>query len=264
MHPAYRLRGIGTVLSEVQIRENDVTMGLGITDSAYRAYLRSGWVDLGMLPSFVRPLDVGAMLARRWPGWAGRLAGAMLDPTLRLAETLSELSGLLNDVRMERIRRFDARADDLWHSVAELYPVACRRDGRTLNWRFADYPERGQYHLFYFYLGRRMVGYAVLRFRCRDGLRTGFIVDYFCAPQDVIWVFSRCLTFFSRRRVAAVYALCTCPKGAHWLRWLGFVRRRSGCRLMFKANVSDPAVLELLRNPDSWFVTAGDSDIDRP
>ncbi len=264
VEPKYRLRGIGPVLTEAYVKDNAVTMAMGITDDACRAFLKAGWIDLETVPLFVRPLNVGRMLSARWHRGLGRWLGAACNFPLRMVDLFNRLVQGRSAVRLAEVRRFDERIDKLWRCAGPHYPVICRRDAKHLNWRFADYPRRGCYRLHYCLCRNDVIGYVVLRMGVSHGALAGYIVDYLCEPVWTTRIFTACLTRLRGWGAAAAYCLHQAPGAAGALRKLGFVRRESETRLMVNAKHIDDDALELLRDRDNWFVTGGDSDVDRP
>jgi hypothetical protein len=62
----------------------------------------------------------------------------------------------------------------------------------------------------------------------------------------------------------AVYCLHLNPAARSAFRMLGFAQRGSGWPLMLRAGEELVQHLPLLRDPRNWFLTAGDSNVDRP
>jgi len=137
--------------------------------------------------------------------------------------------------------------------------VLVRRDRAYLNWRFADDPFH-RYRLFEVCRGADPIGVAVLRVGEWGGVAAGFVVDYLCAPRDAEALFAACLEVLRDAGVAAVYCLHTNPVSTGMLRRLGFLRRGSGLRLLVCGEDGGSHV----RDGSGWFVTLGDSNVDRP
>src|SRR5207302_5377492 len=107
--PPFRLRGIGAVLSALVCDEARVTLGWNISVEAKRAYLRAGWVDLGTVPLYLRPIDVAAVFrARSRAEWMPIAHGATLG--LRAVELAGRSTAAMFGLRMQRVTAFDERA----------------------------------------------------------------------------------------------------------------------------------------------------------
>ncbi len=263
--PKHQLRGVGAVLSNRCFAEYDLVLGLEVSDAARRAFRRAGWIDLGTVPLFVRILDPVRALAKKWPNrsWTGPAAQLARFP-LGVVDALVEARSLTRRLEAEEVERFDTGVDFLFERAADAYPVIGRRDSSTLNWRFVDYPEPRRYRRLVFRHRGELVGYAVLRLD-RDGAPLiGHVVDWLATPDWAWFVLARCITLLKRWGAAIAYCLNLGPTGASALRQLGFIERDSGWPLMFRAKELPYEVMALLCRRDSWFITAGDSDVDRP
>ncbi|HYD31436.1 MAG TPA: GNAT family N-acetyltransferase, partial [Azospirillaceae bacterium] len=122
--PAWRLRGVGPVLTETQAASADVVLALGISDPAYKAYQRAGWIDLGHIPIYLRPLDIRRCLevipeGGEWLRRLARLAAPIAEGAVPAARAMAAVAG----TRLEPADAFDARADAVWIEAAPRYPV---------------------------------------------------------------------------------------------------------------------------------------------
>ena len=199
------MRGVGAVLSEVLIDSCSVTMATEVTAAAKQAFDRAGWLDLGILPRYVRPIDIGAVNSGR---------GRNLHPWLvaignRTLGAIDVALGTLLRVlryRLEEVQRFDRRADEIWRDASPHYSVIGRRDADWLNWRFADFPVHGYYRLYYLMRGSQAVGYAVLHVQKRDNLDRAEIVDFLCPPRAAFPLLVLCAV--ALRRAGADVIIC--------------------------------------------------------
>jgi len=261
---SYRGRGIGGKLDAACMSDNPVTLGIGVSEAAYRVHLRMGWLDLGTLPIYVRPLDCAAVLGRRREGRGAALAGTLCNPFLKGLGTLCRRIAEKGRFSLAPIERFDDQGDDIWRQSAPHYPVLCRRDAEYLNWRFASDPVRSDYRPFYLLRDQSAVGYVVLSRERREGLDAGIVVDYLCPPQWSKALFALCTSLCYEWKTQALYCTHLNPHPAFDLRCLGFLRRKSDSLLMVCPTGVDEHSKELISRRESWFVTSGDSDVHRP
>ncbi len=259
VEPEWRLRGIAPALGEALADSVPLLCGLNISDAAHKAFRRAGWLDLGCvarMARLIRPLVAGQApfgsqiatpaeaLLSRWAAPLLSVGDAILLPALRAGS------------RWEPVGAFDERADAVWRRSAPHYPLLARRDFSLLRWRFDYAPHAAVYHRHYLIRRGEPVGYAVTRMRGRSLV----VVDYLCAPQDVIALFAHILT--DARRCGAVLLVCLAqpPAIRHRLRAFGFIRQ-SGPRFMVHPGPDLPE-LPGLSDPAAWFLTDGDSDLD--
>ncbi len=260
--PSTRGRGTAGALVSVACERVQAAMALEVSGGGRHVLLRGGWSDLGGLPLFVRPVDA-QVFARRWTERVpvfGALGNLILSGAADLGGAGADLLRLVP----HEIERFDERADEIWAEASGAYPVVVHRDSRLLNWRFADFPHRGRYRLFYFLRNEKAVGYAVLRVGEHHGAAAGFIVDFFCRPRWTFAILAHCVRHLQREKVAAIYCLHLNPVTTAPLLALGFIPRKSGWPFVADLRRLSPSEAGLASDPRNWFITAGDGDVDRP
>lgn len=263
VHPAQRLRGVGAVLSDCFLQNQSVTLGLSVSPKARRNFQRAGWHDLGQLPLWTRPLRLAASMPRTWPGRARTILGAA-DPLLDVFDRSLGIGLGTAGVRLERLFRFDGRADQIWRESSPYYPIICRRTQSELNWRYFGSAAKGRYSAVVLQLFGRPKGWAVLRLGMGHGLPIGYLVDFLAPPKWIAPLLAHVIARFRRENVAAIHCLHS-GAAENILPWMGFVKRGSGSRFMFHTRRDLPAQAgEMLKNRGAWFLTAGDSDADHP
>lgn len=261
IHPDWRLRGVSIALLNANSASNELMMGLGLEDVAYKTVAKAGWTDVGRLSLFVRPLDVHAcarivglpalvsMVAPRvLVGASARLAG-------RVARSLSGIS-------MTPIAAFDERVDAIWKAASPDYDVLVKRDYESLRWRYDDGPFRALYARYYFQRKGETIGYAVLRLAYRQGHMFGRVVDYLVPRRWVRSALALIIEELDAKGASAVFFEQWDPRSQNIMRALGCVRARPSHRLMFRVPARESAVANALARTGSWFLTPGDSDFD--
>lgn len=257
--PAWRGTEVAPSLSEAHRGSCQVAAFLSVSDSGHRMLLRRGSTDLGRLPLYLRPLHARSLL---------RSEGAMTARSLVLAVTALAFRSfdLVLAVRSRgtqavAVDAFDQRSDEIWQRVSGGYPVISRRDAQWLHWRFDECPDPGAYLRFYVEHRKRLIGHLVLRRVPWNGRSAVAIVDYLAAPNDL----GRLLGCATRlgRRLGAPVVLCTTlnARARHALRSNGFLRRhQEGVRFLVHTDEVD--LRPLLADPERWFVTSADSDME--
>jgi hypothetical protein len=261
--PDYLLRGVGAVLSGLATAETQLTIGFEVTELAKRAFLRAGWIDLGDVPLFMRPLDVGALLSARGKNLPALLTRT-LNATLRAVDVAVGAATRSRRLTLVETSRFDARSDQIWAASAASYQVIGQRDAATLNWRYIEFPRAGYYQAFYAYRGAEPVGHAVLRIDDHGGVPAGWIVDFLCPPEHVYGLLTACVRWFARERVAAVYCIQQRSRLAKSFAAAGFLTRSTGWPLMVLAPGVPESARTIVLDPANWFITGGDGNVDHP
>jgi len=263
VNPQWHLRGVGPTLSEIHVARNQITCSLGVTSSAQRMYLRSGWMDLGSVPLYVRPLDVSRMLSGRGiEHRIAHLAGKAAEPLVRLADAAWGAYVRRGGYMMRPVARFDERVDALWAEVCGRYPAIARRDLSSRRWRFDACPLRQRYHKLYLLEGDRLRGYAVARLEVAHGSLAGTIVDYLSAPEWLMPLFAGCVEYLRSTGAAAVRCATLNCRAGRRLHALGFVKRKNESRFMVRLRQTDPFLSELVGDARNWFLTMADGDMD--
>jgi hypothetical protein len=261
--PAFLLRGVGAVLAEIAREQADVLLAFEVTEAAKRGFLRTGWSDLGDVRLNVRPLRTAVLAAARGKQLDRRAATA-LDLALRAEEEAARGAAAGLRARFVRTDRFDERVDALWQRVAAEYPVICKRDAATLNWRFAEAPERGRYHCHQLERGDELLGYAVLRHGEHGGVRGGWIADFLCTPRVAPLLLNLCSRTLRDEGLDAVYCIQPSRRLERAFTLSGFRPRSTGWPLMVHAGSLPRRERDLLTDAGNWFLTAADSNVDRP
>lgn len=259
--PSERGKGIGAVLGDVAHRELSISLGLDVSKEARRSFARQGWLDVGVVPLWVRPLRPSA-IARR----AG-VATPLVRAGLCALDALAASWRAITRTELVLARRVDETFDALWERARGCYPVIAVRDAAVARWRYEGCPIPDRYAL---YVARRSsrgarvaVAWVALRVGEANGLRTGYIVDFVCAPRDAYAVLGAALAELAERNVERALCLCSSARLRAPLLALGFIPQPSGFPLMMRAELS-AAERALASDMGAWFVTFGDADVDRP
>lgn len=263
VHPDWHLRGVGPVLTEALTASSEITVGLGITDAAYKAFRRAGWIDIGFIPTYIRLLDIHLLAKARWNGRPlARVAGVVGNSLLRIADTFYYAYERCKGAILEPVERFDERVDALWAAASACYPAIARRDLHSLRWRFDTLPDAGRYQRHYVHAKGGLRGYVVTRMGAWHDEKVGHIVDYLAAPHDVLSVFACTLESLRSQGAAAAYCTTLNPAARLAMYALGFLPRPPDVHLMVRVGTPDSALAGLAGGVRNWFITVADSDQD--
>ena len=266
--PAWRLRGVGPVMTGTLTSQPALVAGLGISEAARRAFLRSGWRDLGELPIYIHPHDVSWSV--RQAGFRGvkRLAISVLTrPALTLARLVSGVLARAIGANLQEVPRFDERVDEVWAAVD--YPVMAARDLPALSWRFDSAPNADRCRRYYLLQRGHVRGYAVTRVQPVRGRPALVIVDFLASPRWILPLLARIAALREARETGAVICEALIPGTDRALVAAGFLRipasegtiaQRAGIKFRIMVHQGDQperAAFDRRR----WFITTGDSDV---
>ncbi|HYD66572.1 GNAT family N-acetyltransferase [Azospirillum sp.] len=262
--PEWRLRGVGPALSETHAAASDVTLGLGMSEAAYKAYRTAGWIDLGFVPTYFRVLEArrcARALAVRGPFLP--VAATLATPALDLAGFTYDIGAKLFGTRLVPIPAFDAAVDELWAAVSPHQPVLARRDLRTLSWRF-DARHADRYRRFYLVHRGSVKGYVVLRVDRWAGEPVGVIIDYLARPEWLLPLLAQLTRLARREGLVALLCRTLNEPADRVFKALGFLQFRQGhrtpTRAMARLGETARDAAGLIGDRRNWLITAGDSD----
>jgi GNAT superfamily N-acetyltransferase len=256
-----RGKGLGARLFTAWSDHVDVALGLGLTPASYRLFKKLEYVDVGPVPFFRKVLDPRAVARRRLGPMLGAAAGAAAALALRAIEPRPAAvadAGLT----VSAVTGFSPEYDTLWERCRDAYAMCVRRDAAYLDWKYVRCPTRA-YELREARRRGELRGFAVSRHEDYRGLRLGWIVDVFAAPDDHAAkdaLIAATLESFQSARVAKAQAFAMSRALGHDLRRRGFTQARSPMQFCVRARVPSA---DALADPGRWHVVFGDSDMDR-
>lgn len=264
VRPEWRMRGAGPLLSGRLVESADLTMAIGVSDEAGKAFTTAGWTDMGRLPLLVRPLRASCLIADRGaPWWLVELVKKSPQGALGAsAKAVSRVLDAVSGTRLEAVDAFDARADDLWARARGDYSIIAQRDHRYLSWRFDHPAHRDRYRRYLLRRGEQVLGYVVTRLDTWHEMPIGRIVDALAPARWLPALLSDAVAELHAQQVVAVFFEGLSKRVGRALRGLGFLSGPPRTTFMLKANRELPVTAEWLQDPARWYVTDGDADRD--
>jgi len=257
--PERQRQGLGDELFRTWDRNVGASLGLGLSESSHRLFIKMRWPNLGPVPCFVKPLSRRALRQPSWPLALNRFVSYVTLPLVRLVARSRPLQG---EVRV--IRNFDERFTRLWERVRPQLQFAVRRDAAYLNWKYIQ-PPHVRYSVAVLDRGSDAAGYVVYRHLLEPRGRVTLLVDLLAEPGDEAAILTL-LRWVDREARAAdsdkirTFAL---HEGLRkLLRKSGYFSVKSTMEFVAKINAVDvPAAF--YKDTSQWYVMLGDSDQDR-
>lgn len=265
--PAWRLRGVGPALAERHARSHPIVIALGATDLLYPVLLRTGWTDLGRVPTYLRPLRLEPLRPwweRRQPRL--RRLASLASPMIRAADLWCDLVRLRAGVRLEPLAAIDERIDEVWRLAASDYEVLARRDAAALAWRFDRSPDARLYRRLLVLRGQNPVGYLVLREGKLLRVPVCFLVDFLCPRRLTAPLLALAVQAARRTPAAALVCGTLHRRAAGAFGRTGFfsVSQRTPKRFLWRTRPELSRLHGVLSDRTAWFVTRADADWDHP
>lgn len=259
--PKYRLRGLGLALTDVYMHNYDVTVGINVSEEAFKGFMWLGWSDLGIVPSYIRLINTrSSLLASMSTSTSAKMAISILRLIRPIADIWCSIYSKIKAAKLEKIDCFDKRVDEVWTVAANRYVAIARRDYDSLHWRFDCGPYAREYERYYLMRGDRILGYAVLRKQLSKGVPASVIVDYLCRPGWDLALFANCVKICKQQGVDAVYCETLHHKICRSLWPFGFIKRNTRKQFIAWVDEEKGPDPEMVKEPKNWFITASDSD----
>jgi hypothetical protein len=188
---------------------------------------------------------------------------------LRAARSARHFVAGLREIDVREVSRFEERHDELWARAARDLRCTVVRDASYLNWKYVDQPGQQFVRVEVMDAGR-VAGVVVLMIvppTSTYQYTRAFIVDL-VTPLSDTRLLKRLLHVAVRAGAArgadAVICLHINPRLTGALRRGGFQMRPPTRYFLASPGPFEGDAREQLLKPEHWFITHGDSDIDRP
>ncbi len=262
---SHRSRALGPRLVDASLADGRLALSLGQSEAMRAIQLKTGWAQ-------VAPLHTAQLLVRPERVLKGKLpAGAALGAGLglRALSSLKRLGQSARPVRLEDVGRYGAPHDALWSSMASSLGCAVVRDASYLNWKYVEQPGQ-QFMRYDVFDGARLIGTTVWMLRDPDQAyryRRAFLVDIvtpLTEAADLDAVIRAGCARMEAEGADSVLCLHTGDALTQALTRCGFsLREPSRVLLVYPGTLAPEATARVL-DGQQWFLTQGDSDIDRP
>ncbi|MDZ4405800.1 hypothetical protein [Prosthecobacter sp.] len=265
--PELRKVGLGVALIEYGRAPDKLVYGMGHSDEMTSVYRNLGWRSNILLKRYLKVLN---------PGHVERLK----TQDSPLTAERKPLEDGFSQNSCVQIDSFDETVDDFWLSVREKYPITINRYSSYLNWRYADHPMI-PYKMF---VCRgpdgEVQGYAIVRIEDSSGYRIARIIDFVSSDAAEASLLMHVVGYGEKNDVDLVDFFFSGAFHVPALLAAGFISNEmpgyETIPMLFNpidrnrktVNFAYYLPSEELRlqgdDPDKWYVTKGDGDIDRP
>jgi hypothetical protein len=264
-----RGKAIGPMVISRANQDLPFNLSLGQTPEMRAIQFALGWQQVCPLHTYLFVLNARPVLQARFRNrWLRNGAAAALTMWQRMKYGWGRRRLAWTPVVSE-IARFDATHTHLWNEVKGEYPCAVVRDESYLNWKYVDQPGQHFTRLGIYRDGQlaAIVVLDILQPSHERAYRRGALVDLVVRPsdRDAVWAVLDVARKALQTRGADLMAFdlaSAALSGA--VRSFGFLRDEPNRVFLIATGDSSPDVRTLVTSPDSWLLTRGDSDIDRP
>jgi len=144
VRPEWKMKGLGVAMIGALMEKYDVLIGIGVSDEAYKMFMRQGWLDLGSTETFIKPLDMSCLKKRT--------VKASFSTSLKyfIALLISNLSNFYRKYfsrksKFKKILNFTKDHEKIVDDSLNKDIISSRKTKEYLNWRFIDFPGINKY-----------------------------------------------------------------------------------------------------------------------
>jgi NAD(P)-dependent dehydrogenase (short-subunit alcohol dehydrogenase family) len=262
---SHRDRAVGSRLMVQAHDDFPFALSLGQTAEMREIQLRLGWKQVAPLQTarlLLRPENV---LKGKLPTPVAWAAGLGVRASAAVRDALRDRTR----IEVREITRFNSDHDALWDRAARDVGCAVVRDASYLNWKYVDQPGQ-EFVRLELREGDSLTAVGVLMFRDPDDAyryRRAFLVDLVVPLSNqrrVAELIQAACATAAERNADALLCLHVGKPLTDALRGCGFNLRAPERYLLVDPGALDAPSRAHVLSADEWFVTHGDSDIDRP
>ncbi len=266
---SHRSKGVGGMILMQSKEDVPFNLSLGQEEFMRTMQLKLGWKIIGSLGIYFYMLQPQNVLRGKLPAgpvsWGASVAFSLITEMKRAIGRPS------NKWKPEicSINRFDGEHDELWKSVRKELTCTVVRDASFLNWKYVDQPGQN-FTRIEIRKEREVIALAIISIKEPSDAypyRRAFLVDLIVNPSDseAVWAILDAVRAHSIDQEAdaiVFYVSCAALKGQ--LASFGFRSRTPTRFLLVSTEGLEESEVELLSGMDNWYLTMGDSDLDRP
>lgn len=251
-------------------QELPFNLSLGQTEPMRNLQFRLGWQQVAPLPTYVLPLNPNRILAQKLPSRGLRpLASLGLHAIQRAKRTASTAGRRIGALDVKTVERFGERHDRLWEEARKDLVCSVVRDTSYLNWKYIEQP--GQDFLPLEIIddhGVRAV--AVLSLSEPNSVyryRRAYLVDLVAPLSDrtaVAAAFEAARHAALERDVDLLAFDVINRRLQRMAKRYGFLEREPTRFLLISPEGLAETTQRVVLGAENWYITRGDSDIDRP
>jgi len=261
--PGYRRKGIGSALVGEANKRFDLFLAVGATDMSFSLFSKMGWRHVGELPHYLKIWDLRGLIRKKinnnFISALLSVPGYILLAIFNFFKRPHKVKG----IKVERMDYFGREADLFWSRIENYYRVVVPRDSAYLVNKYDKQPGL-QYVKFRASRGGNVCGYAVARcVKSQTSDPEGLITDIIVRPDDreaMRALVSTVLRYLRSEGCSLARAYFSDKEIQRALAESGFLRHKSQMRFLVNKNIDGCEEVYTLGN---WYLSAGDSDIER-
>ena len=261
----YRGKGLGKkILIGTAEKTTFFSGALWFNEPNYKLYIKSGWLDIPNLQSFLKIYDPNVFLKSRIESIITRKILSSIFKKLLQFKKFFTLTSNYKNINIVEIEEFDANFDKFFDIIAPRFGIMVVRNQQYLNWKFVKKPYNNYKKYVAFDSFGELSGYMVVKSEFSDIGKRGRILDFLVHP-DKPEIFNallkHCCDDFERNNMEYVQIISSSPLIAKLLMKNEFIKAQKPVRFMVNSweNYFESG---FIGNIENWYITDSDGDGD--
>ncbi len=256
----WKMKGIGVALMGSLLNNHDVVVCLGVSDDAYKMFIRQGWSDMGKTSYFIKPMKLQALFKDK------KESGLMQNVKLLAASLLSKLVDMryqlkADALKFEKIHSGDQLDDLMILDKSGSSSVYFRRSLKYLKWRYFDFPGEQPYELYRVKAANnRFPGYFASKVAKWNNKKALIISDVESQPENFNQYVDAIVRLAKSKNVDVILYQGVNLALEKTLASRQFYERPHGDIFVYYCN--NDKYSEILKNKENWAIKFSDSDMD--
>lgn len=256
----WRMKGLGVALTGQLINNHSIVVCLGVSDVAYRMFIRQGWSDMGKTNCYIKPMKLKLLKSY------GLFTNSYKNFRLVIALTLSKITDLCHRIFAEQstLNRIKNKTDlesGILIKVHQSNKIRFKRSLQYLSWRYFDIPGYRPYLLYTVnFKNNQLPGYLVVKVSDYENKKALVISDIEARTEDMGRFVDAIVTLAKQKRVDVILYNGFNLELENILASRRFYQRPHGDVFIYYCN--DKNIADALSKKENWVIKFSDSDMD--
>lgn len=257
IRPEWKMKGLGVAMIGALMEKYDVLIGIGVSDEAYKMFIRQGWKDLGRTETFLKPLDMSCLKKRTLK--------ASFSTSLKFIIALL-ISNLSNFYRQhfskkyifKKILHFTKDHENIVDNSLNNNVISSRKTKEYLNWRFINFPGINKYENYELIDNNAPRAFFSIKKTQMNGTDIIIISEVHASKSDLPAIIDYIVELSLQKQACNILYNGFDEDIQHALKSRYFFHRHEGDRFVVFSN--KPELESALLEKEKWKINYADSD----
>ncbi len=256
----WRMKGLGVALTGDLINNHTLVVCLGVSDVAFRMFIRQGWSDMGKTNCYIKPMKL------KFVNDNTPFTNLYKNFRLTLALALSKIIDFRYRIFSEQpsLNRVKNKADldpNILINNHQSNKIRFKRSLKYLAWRYFDIPSYRPYLLYTVnYKNKQLPGYLVVKISDYENKKALVISDIEAHTQDMGQFIDAIVILATQKKTDIILYNGFNLALEKILSTRQFYQRPNGDIFVYYCN--DDNIANDLSKKENWIIKFSDSDMD--